>query len=393
MKINMNINQQQITQRNGLKTTWSPNFEAAPGNYINKQALTQKRELVTNLIPVFEQGKGFAEGIKNAIEKTFPMFAFKLGNISDLKYSSVRKDEPIVFSRTSFKNDNPLTFLYLDFPQIIDICKNGSKKQYEGLSEAIAYEAAMQNELHLISNVINMCTQKVKEASSLTIESIKKIVDECLKSFNISIENEVLNKKDATRMDKSLSQVTTPVTAVNYSEDNVKTKLCVIMEDSDYAVKKAISHEFTHALNANSIWFNNIEKELLSMPKAPYIKLNLEGVFADLWNQNKDFLKARTNVRGEKYEELLRNMLKNAPSKNERELVFKQIFTKVANESFAYSKTPGLTQEYSSPKVEGNVTSYSLPFGWFFQDYYDFMLSVKNNLGLYDSIINNIDKK
>lgn len=382
-----NINQQ-IVSTNKKNTKYNNiSFEMAPGNYLYKDAAKQNKALTKALIPVFDKGSGFATGIENAIKKAFPMFNFTLGNISDLQYYSIKKEQPLVFSRTSFKKEIPQTFLYLNFPEIIEITKSKSARRLEGLSESISNTVTLANEPHFVSKVVDMCTANVNKLKTVTMEDIKKIVEKCLKSYDIKINNVVLNKEDADKISPLARQVKTPVTDVNYSETDVKTKLCIIMEDSDKSIRRAISHEFTHTLNANSRWINDTQKELFSTPDAPVARLDFAPSFVDLYDKNTSFLDMSAQKRGEEYEKILRELVSKVESTRDKKLVINQALSLASDEAHAYSQTPGLFNEYrqtNMAKYTGG--SVSIPIGWFYVDFYDFLLSVKNNEALLNSI-------
>ena len=389
MKITNTINQHVVSINNKYnKNHKNVSFEMAPGNYLYKDAAKQNKALTKALIPVFDKGSNFAAGIENAIKKAFPMFNFTLANISDLQYYNVKKEPPLVFSRTSFKKEIPQTFLYLNFPEIIDIAKSKSTRRLEGLSENVANEVTLANEPHFVSKVIDMCTANVNQLKTITMEDIKKIVERCLKSYDIKINNVVLNKEDADKISSLARQVKTPVTDVKYSEKDVQTKLCIIMEDSDKSIRRAISHEFTHTLNANSRWINDTQKELFSTPDAPVARLDFAPSFVDLYGKNTSFLDMPAQRRGEEYEKILKELVSKVESKRDKKLIIYQALSLASDEAHAYSQTPGLFNEYrqtNMAKYTGGAVS--IPIGWFYVDFYDFLLSVKNNESLINSII------
>lgn len=339
-------------------------FNAALGQYINPNVQTQQNQLITSLRPVLENGKNLAAGIEQAIKQAFPVIRFKIGNISDLKYPLVQKDKPIVFSRTSFKKEKPMTFLYLNFPAIINICNDRSAKQFDGLSESIADTIALANEPHYISDVINYCTDMALRVGNITLDSAKNIIDNCLKTFGIDIDNVVMDKKEVNIESAPEQTSYYPVTLVSRNKGNVETKLCLVFDGRGQdEIKKALSHEFTHTLNANSLWINDIFKELDSRQSAPIAQLDFGAAFQEIYKQDTNFLKRSVAKRGEIYEKMLKQMFETINSDSDKNLVFEQILTNVSDEALAYSKTPGVFQEYATPRVVDGQTLVSIPIG------------------------------
>ena len=161
------------------------------------------------------------------------------------------------------------------------------------------------------------------------------------------------------------------------------------MDDTDKAIRRAISHEFTHTLNANSKWINESVKELFSTPDAPVANLDFAPTFGSLFENNMDFLNMPAEKRGEEYEKILKQALSNVESKRDKKLLFDQALKLASDESLAYSQSPGLFNEYrqnATSKIVGGTIS--VPYGWFYIDFYDFLLAVKNNEALYNSIAN-----
>lgn len=380
--INQNVNELKFyTPYN--KRNKSIAFSAAPGKFINPHANNQKIELTNSLIPIIEKGSGFAKGIKNTIKQIFPDINFQLGNVSDLSYTTVNKEMPLVFARTSFKNEKPLTFLYFNFPEIISIAASKSRKQYEGLTESIADTVALANETHFISKVVNKCSSSMSEVNNVSLNVVKNVIEDCLKTFGINIDNVILDKKEAEKTYELARKSPNPVTIVNNDRSNVETKLCLIMDSTPHELKKAVSHEFTHTLNANSVWINGVFKDLWNMDNVPLAQLSYGSNFKDIYESDTDFLKKTVSVRGEAYEKLLKATLDKVTTKRDKELVFEQILSNVSDEAFAYSQTPNLFNDYKNREIINGQLVEQIPIGLFFIDFYDFLLSMKNNDKLY----------
>lgn len=385
--VNINYSEKNSNIASAKKKTYKNiAFCAAPGNFINPNVQTQKTQLIAALRPILENGKNLAAGFEQAIKGAFPIIRLKIGNVSDLMYPSVQKDKPAVFSRTSFKKEKPLTFLYLNFPEIINICKSGSAKRYTDFSESLAETVALANEPHYISDVISYCTDMAARTNNITLDFTKNLIDNCLKVFGIDIDNVVMDKKQVNIESEELRNSTTPVTIVNRDNNNVETKLCLIFDEKEDEKKQALSHEFTHVLNANSLWINDTFKELYSLDSAPIAQLNYGLTFQKIYEAAPNFLKQNVSVRGDVYEKQLKNMFEQVGSDRDKRLVFDQILANVSDEALAYSQTPNLFSEYASrQRINGQAVT-PIPIGWFFTDFYDFLLAVKNNPELYESI-------
>ena len=385
--VNINYSEKNSKLASAKKTPYKNIvFCAAPGNFINPNVQTQKTQLITALRPVLENGKNLAAGFEQAIKQAFPIIKLKIGNVSDLMYPSVQKDKPAIFSRTSFKKEKPLTFLYLNFPEIINICKSGSAKRYNDFSESLAETVALANEPHYISDVISYCTDMTARTNNITLDFTKNLIDNCLKAFGIDIDNVVMDKKQADTESEKLQNSTNPVTLVEYKNNNVETKLCLIFDKEQDEIKKALSHEFTHTLNANSLWINDTFKELESLDSAPIAQLDYGSLFQKIYEAAPNFLNQNVSVRGDVYEKQLKNMFDQVSSDRDKRLVFDQILANISDEALAYSQTPNLFNEYAGrQRINGQIVE-QIPIGWFFTDFYDFLLAVKNNPELYESI-------
>jgi hypothetical protein len=335
-------------------------FSGASGLFLDSAACKNKNVYEKELLSLFTSDKPFVENFKYLTNCLFRDFQFELGDIKELKYANIKNKPPLLFTRTVFNQEGPVTQLFFNVDKIKSYRENAINPRvtFSPYCAQIAEEVLKGNDLNSIHNTVKEIEKKLNASDNINYSDTKQIISDTLKKRGLNADYDITER--STEIRDGVPHSTT--TSFNTATGNIYPNLLINFKDSRKGLIRGITHEFTHALNLNSRVFNNAPK-LFECEKAFQ---NLGNEFCQMYEKNPDFFQRETLFRKNKYDELLATIFKTNPAIDKKTLV-EALLNKAKNEDFAYS---------SSLPLEAN----KLPINLIYKDFHKYLLSI-----LYDN--------
>ena len=345
-------------------------FSGRTGNFLDKKATSLMHGFKQELFVLLMSEKPVAENFKWLTSCIFKDFKFELKDIKEVKYPDIIANPPTVFAKNTFGQSSPHTNLFLNFDRITKIRNNAAdpRVHFAKYTEEIAQCVASSNEYHFISNVVDEFTQELTQIKNINKESVSKIIQKLNDKHKLDLNFKITDSEAVPGLPASHSaklQIS--------SSGEIHSELFIDFAKSEDELRTVLPHEFTHLLGINSIELQNYKSNFSSKEVGHLVRKHQQGL-ADILENNYNFLSLPTKVRKEKYDELLRAIIKDNKGKNSQEVI--SFIEKMSrDETLAYCKTPKDT-----PFAQEEATLLHV-----FKDFYNYILAVKYDASKFPS--------
>lgn len=340
-------------------------FSGCTNSFLDKEAVQQLTTFKKELLSLLISDKPLAENFKWLTNCIFKDFNFELKDIKEVKYKDITKKPPLIFSRVDFRQPNPKTNLYLNFDKIDRIKNNAIDPQQQfiyGVSE-IASQVCEGNECNFISRLVDEFTEKLGNHKTINLESTDKTIKELNDKYQLGLDYKVIDRNTRNNS-KALHYVSTRI----FKSGKIENDFVINPMYHKEFLMKFLPHEFTHLLSMNSRTFNKLT-DIQSNIDMEKIINEMKNGFVSIYENNQNFLKSPTTKRKEEYDKILKTIIRDN-TLHDKGLIISVLKSNSTDETFAYSKTPGIYEDYKNDPC-------MLPIGLFYNDFLKYILSMK----------------
>jgi len=340
-------------------------FSGQINKYLNKNIAQQSMVFKQELLSLLMSDKPVAENLKHLTNCVFKDLKFEIRDIKEVKHPDIIANPPIIFRKTNFSQSTPKTYFFINFDKINKI-RNGAvnpQEHFAKYTQEISESVSRSNELNLISNMSDEFAQKFSELPVIDKSSTDKLIGELFSKHNLDIDYKVADRKDFPNAVGTHCHIET---TDKYGDK--KHIFAIDFEGPKDDLVFAIPHELIHAINRNSIEFNEITALRNKMHNPSQLDIDYANGVAEICKSDRNFIYLPTKIRKEKYDELLNNLIKNSPEDKKAIIEMLEVHTK--DEAFAYSKTPGLAKFYEENPRQ-------IKYGLIFKDFHNYILSIR----------------
>lgn len=352
----------------------TPNFHAAPGKFLNPKAEYKKSLLQETLKDSFDDGGNIIALMRKSITKVFPDMNFVLAPIEDLKSNVLQKLNPIIEIMTTYTEEKPLSFIFLNAKRIVNIINDEQDgiygyKKLNKMLEDISEKVTLAEEPYFISKVASDFTQKLYIQDEITPETVNSAAEEIFVKYDLDINNKVVDKTEFDKINPLIAEKDSNIMAVAADKNDIRTIIYINPSLSDTEQFPTVVQNFTNVLAENSKMFNQLKLDLIGIDNAPRASsIDAGSVFVRLDKNFPNFLEWPIVLKKAIYDQIISNTLAPYETKEEKEIIFKQILNQISQEALSYTNMP--------PILDNSAEKRYLPIDKYYKDFHMYLCGV-----------------